>query len=86
MAGDPRWELAWFDYYFAQFPFADASFDLSRLKAAYGADYDSNDALGRFYLAMGLACAKLLWFPPEQPRTQWAVGTLKGVLKEFGDQ
>ena len=62
-AGDPRWELAWFDYYFEQFPFQAEPFDLARFRAAYGTDHDPNDPVGRFYLAAILVFEKLLWFP-----------------------
>ena len=48
-AGDPRWELAWMDYYFDQFPFDRSPFDIARFRAAYGTDYDPEDSLGRFY-------------------------------------
>ena len=81
-AGDPRWELACFDYYFSQFPYHER-FDLARFRAAYGTDHDPNDALGRFYLAAILLFEKLLFFKPGEPRTTWAIQTLKDILAGF---
>lgn len=83
MAGDPRWELAWVDYYFDLFPFNRASFDMARFRAAYGTDHDPTDATGRFYLAAILLFAKLLWFKAGEPRTRWALDTLKNILAGF---
>lgn len=83
LAGDPRWELAWFDYYFAQYPFADEPFNLQRFRDAYGTDYCPDDPLGRFYLAAILVFEKLLYFRPGEPRFQWAIKTLKTILMEF---
>jgi len=85
MAGDPRWELAWVDYYFDLFPFYQASFDMARFRAAYGTDHDPTDATGRFYLAAILLFAKLLWFKAGEPRTQWALNTVKNILAGFRD-
>ena len=84
MAGDPRWELSWFDYYFAQFPFRDESFDLNRFRGAYGTCYHPEDSVGRFYLVAILIFEKLLFFRPGEPRTRWAVETLKSILTAFG--
>jgi hypothetical protein len=83
LVGDPRWELSWFDYYFDQFPYNDARFDLARFREAYGTEHDPSDPLGRFYLAAILVFEKLLFFRPGEPRTRWAIETLKGVLAEF---
>ena len=83
MAGGPRWELAWFDYCFSQFPYNDERFDLARFRAAYGADHDPDDAVGRFYLAAVLLFAKLLFFKLGDLRTVWAVQTLEDILASF---
>ena len=83
MAGDPRWELAWVDYYFAEYPFDRAPFDRTRFRAAYGTDHDPNDPLGRFYLAGILLLWKLLWFDPASPRGRWAIQTVKSILDTF---
>ena len=81
MAGDPRWELAWVDYYFEQNPFARACFDMARFRAGYGANHDPNDALGRFYLVAVLVFEKLLFFEPASPRGRWAIGTVRSILR-----
>ncbi|MHB9107146.1 MAG: phosphotransferase family protein [Armatimonadota bacterium] len=83
MAGDPRWELAWFDYYFAQFPYADEPFNLQRFRDAYGDDYCADDPVARFYLAAILVFEKLLYFRQGEPRFQWAIEKLKTILSEF---
>ena len=56
----------------------------TRFRAAYGTDHDPHDRLGRFYLAAVLLFEKLLFFKPGEPRTQWAVATLKEILKGLG--
>ena len=83
MAGDPRWELAWFDYYFAEMPQARATFDLTRFRAAYGTNHDPKDRLGRFYLAAILIFEKLLLYDPASGRGRWAIETLKDILESF---
>jgi hypothetical protein len=83
MAGDPRWELAWFDYYFGNLPFDRAPFDMTRFRAAYATDHDPEDPLGRFYLLCILAFEKLLWFEPGSARGRWAIGTTKNILASF---
>jgi len=80
MAGDPRWELAWFDYYFAALPFASASFDMARFRAGYQANHDADDRLGRFYLLAILTFDKLRWFDPSSQKGRWAIETTKGIL------
>jgi len=82
-AGDPRWELAWFDYYFSQFPFNRVDFDMARFRAAYGTDHDPGDPLGRFYLLAILLFEKLLWLDPSCPTGQWVIGTVKKMLASF---
>jgi hypothetical protein len=82
LAGDPRWELAWFDYYFADFPFGEATFDLSRFRAAYG-DNPEPDDLARFYLLGILLFEKLLWFDPASPRGAWALNKAKDLISEL---
>ena len=74
MVGDPRWELAWMDYYFSQDPTAIKPFDTDRFRAAYGTDHNPDDPLGRFYLLAILLFEKLLFFDPASPRGRWAVG------------
>jgi len=83
LAGDPRWELAWFDYYFEQFPFYGVDFDMDRFRAAYGTDHDSTDILGRFYLLAILVFEKLLFFDPHTPKGRWAIKTAKSILSSF---
>ncbi len=83
LAGDPRWELSWFDYYFTQYPFNGVAFDMDRFRAAYGTDHDPQDRLGRFYLAAILLFEKLLFFDPATDRGRWAIRTLKDVLRSF---
>jgi hypothetical protein len=83
-AGDPRWELAWMDYYFGQYPFYGATFDMARFRSAYGTDHDPDDTLGRFYLAAALVFEKLLFFDPKSERGRWAIATLKQILNSFG--
>jgi aminoglycoside phosphotransferase (APT) family kinase protein len=82
-AGDPRWELAWFDYYFTQYPCEKLEFDMPRFRRAYGTDHDPDDDLGRFYLLAILAFEKLLFFDPASPRGRWATGKLKEILAHF---
>lgn len=84
VAGDPRWELAWFDYYFGSLPFDRAPFDMARFRAAYGADHDPGDSLGRFYLAAVLLFEKLLWLDLASQKGRWAIGTVKHILRTFG--
>jgi len=83
MAGDPRWELAWVDYYFGQYPFAPRDFDMARFRSAYGTDHDPEDRLGRFYLAAALLFEKLLFFDPASPRGRWAIDRVKQILAQF---
>jgi hypothetical protein len=83
MAGDPRWELAWLDYHFADLPFGRAAFDMARFRAAYGANHDPGDPLGRFYLAAILLFEKLLFFDPASPRGRWAIETVRQILASF---
>jgi hypothetical protein len=83
-AGDPRWELAWFDYYFSQLPFGRSPFDMARFRAAYGTDHDPNDPLGRFYLVAILAFEKLLFYDPGSSRGRWAIRMLKDSLGAIG--
>jgi len=84
MAGDPRWELAWFDYYFGSLPFERAPFDMARFRAAYGTNHDPEDPLGRFYLLAILLFEKLLWLDPGCQRGRWAIRTVKHLLGTLG--
>jgi len=81
-AGDPRWELAWADYYFSIYPFDRRSFDMDRFRAAYGTDHNPDDDVGRFYLLAILVFEKLLFFRPESARGRWAIATVKRLLAE----
>ncbi len=83
MAGDPRWELAWVDYYFRQDPSAIKPFDMASFRAAYGTDHDPDDLLGRFYLLAILLFEKLLFFDPASPRGRWGIETVKRILSSF---
>ena len=83
MVGDPRWELAWFDYYFTQCPFERPDFDMTRFRSAYGTDHDPDDRLGQFYLAAILLFEKLLHFDPRSARGRWAIETLRATLASF---
>lgn len=83
IAGDPRWELAWFDYYFAQDPSASKPFDMERFRAAYGATHDPDDPLGRFYLLAILLFEKLLFFDAASSRGRWAIRAVKELLASF---
>jgi aminoglycoside phosphotransferase (APT) family kinase protein len=82
-AGDPRWELSWVDFYFADYPCWRPAFDLRRFRAGYGTDHNSCDEVGRFYLLAILLFEKLLFFDPDSPRGQWAIGTAKRLLATF---
>ena len=81
-AGDPRWELAWVDYYFSIYPFDRRSFDMDRFRAAYGTDHDPDDEVGRFYLLAILLFEKLLFFSPQSARGRWAIHCVKRLLRE----
>ena len=84
-AGDPRWELACFDYYFTPSEREPISpFDLARFRAAYGTEHDPNDLLGRFYLLAILAFEKLLFYDPSTQRGRWAIRTLHDNLRVIG--
>ena len=83
-AGDPRWELAWFDYYFGALPFVRAPFDMARFRAAYGTDHDPDDGHGRFYLLAVLVFEKLLWLDPGSDRGRWSIARARDILATFG--
>jgi hypothetical protein len=83
MVGDPRWELAWIRYYFADYPWDRPTFDLARFWAGYGAEYGSDDPLGRFYLAAILLFEKLRFYEPASPRGRWAIATVKSIVRDF---
>jgi aminoglycoside phosphotransferase (APT) family kinase protein len=83
-AGDPRWELAWIRYYFADYPFKRPTFDLDRFWDGYGAKYGSDDSLGHFYLAAILLFEKLRFYDPQSARGRWAIATIKGILRDLG--
>lgn len=82
-AGDPRWELAWIDYYFGMYPFDRRAFDMDRLRAGYGTAHDPDDEVGRFYLLAILLFEKLLFFSPDSPRGRWAIETVRQLLSGF---
>ena len=70
MAGDPLWELMWFDYYFGEYGYDERtpqSFDLRRFRRAYGRGYDPHGSLQRLYLVSALL-EKLSFLPPDDPR------------------
>ncbi len=46
MSGDPRLELAYFDF---GYPGSGWTFDMERFRAGYGTEHDPQDPLGRFY-------------------------------------
>lgn len=83
MVGDPRWELAWVDFYFRHYPFYDVTFDMDRFRAGYGTCHDPDDPLGRFYLLGILLFEKLLFFDPSSSRGRWAVEKVKDILGWF---
>lgn len=84
MVGDPRWELAWIDYYFGAYPFSRVPFDMARFREGYGTDHDSDDTIGRFYLLAILLFEKLLFFRPTSPRGVWAIAKVKELLASLG--
>lgn len=81
MAGDPRWELAWIDFYFDLYPYYPVSFDMARFRAGYGTDHDPEDEVGRFYTLAILIFEKLLFYRPETPRGAWAIAKAKELLR-----
>ncbi|MFZ0215402.1 MAG: aminoglycoside phosphotransferase family protein [Candidatus Dormiibacterota bacterium] len=83
MAGDPRWELAWVRFYFADCAGTSPTFDLARFWAGYGAEYGAEDPLGRFYLAAILLFEKLRFYDPNTPRGRWAIATVRHILRSF---
>jgi hypothetical protein len=86
-AGDPRWELAWFDYYFTPSEREPVEpFDLTRFRAAYGTDHKPDDLIGRFYLIGILVFEKLLFYDPASTRGRWAIRTLKETLRAVGER
>lgn len=83
-AGDPRWELAWFDYYFTPSEREPTEpFDLARFRTAYGTGHDPDDLVGRFYLVGILVFEKLLFYDPASTRGRWAIAALKEALERF---
>lgn len=80
-AGDPRWELAWMDYYFGIYPFDRRAFDMGRFRAAYGTAHDPDDEVGQFYLLAILIFEKLLFYSPGSARGRWAIETVKRLLR-----
>jgi len=77
MAGDPRWDLAWIDYYFSVYPLERRAFDMARFRTTYGTEHDPWDDVGRFYLLAILLFEKLLFFAPTSRRGKWAIRTVK---------
>ncbi len=84
VAGDPRWELAWVDYYFGQPERECPAFDMARFRAAYGTDHDPEDRLGRFYLLAILVFEKLLFLGPDSARGRRAIQAAKQIIRELG--
>jgi len=82
-AGDPRWELAWVDYYFVDYPFERRQFDLRRFRAGYGTDHNPYDEVGRFYLLAVLLFEKLLFMKPDSDRGRWAIETAKEIIGRY---
>ena len=82
-AGDPRWELAWFDYYFRALPPRRPRFDLRRFHEGYGSRPDPDDVAGRFYRVAILVFEKLHFYDPTSELGAWAVATLKKLLREL---
>jgi hypothetical protein len=82
-AGDPRWELAWIDYWFIDRFEHFLPFDMTRFRAAYGTDHNLRDPIGRFYLAMILSLEAVPTYDPTSLGHRWAVLTLKTVLRTF---
>jgi hypothetical protein len=80
-AGDPRWELAWVDFYFSVYPFERPSFDMARFRSGYGTDHDPCDQVGQFYTLAILVFEKLLFYRPDSRRGAWAIAKVKQVLK-----
>jgi hypothetical protein len=56
---------------------------MSRFRSAYGTDHDPRDEIGRFYLLAILLFEKLLFFTPHSGRGQWAIHTVKALLRSF---
>jgi hypothetical protein len=82
-AGDPRWELAWVHYYFADLPGERRKFDLDRFWSGYGGVFGSDDVLGCFYLAAVLLFEKLLFYDPASGQGRWAIATVRRILRNF---
>jgi len=86
MAGDPRWELMWFDYYFGEYGHherAPQSFDVKRFRTAYGREYDPHGPLQRLYLVSALL-EKLSFLPlhaPQAAHHQQALAALVADLE-----
>jgi hypothetical protein len=83
MAGDPRWELAWVDFYFSLYPYDRPGFDLARFRAGYGAEHDPEDEVGRFYTLAILLFEKLLFYRPETRRGAWAIATAQELIESL---
>jgi len=82
-AGDPRWELALVDYWFAERIVHYLPFDMARFREAYGTDHNPKDDLGRFYLAAILALDELAGAGTDSLKGKWALATLKSVIDSF---
>jgi aminoglycoside phosphotransferase (APT) family kinase protein len=82
-AGDPRLELAVVDFWFTDRVAHFLPFDVHRFRAAYGTDHNSRDALGRFYLAIILACDEIPGCDPTSPKGQWSIAAFRSILDSF---
>ena len=82
MVGDPRWELAWVDYYFSQLPsYLRVPFDMDRFRSGYGTEHDPHDPLGQFYLVAILMMEDLRDLT--DARTRWSIDTLRSLLTDL---
>lgn len=85
MAGDPLWELMWFDYYFGEygdFGSTPTGFDLARFKQAYGITYDPWSPRQQLYL-LGALLDKLSWLPLAGPRAAHHQGMVVDLVERL---
>lgn len=85
MAGDPMWELTWFDYYLGEFGYFERtaqSFDLARFYAAYGIEHDPHAVLERLYL-LGIMLDKLSFVRLDEPRGVHHLRMLRELVEEL---
>ena len=85
IAGDPMWELMWFDYYFGEYGYYQrtaASFSLARFRCAYGIEYDPRAPLQRLYL-ISAVLEKLSFLPLHDPRAAHHRSMLAELVAEL---